>query len=524
MENNTEPQAISPENTKKIADAIRNMQADGVPDDRIKTTIQTYKESLVKKKDQPSENLESPSTSVQGGSSLESQPLQSIEKINQEAFGDYILEAVQSGKITEEQAFLKPSEIFKIAASYDGGIESKLPSSFEELDNTPKYEWGVADFKTLNESELDAAEVSRDAENKVVAETNKVTQKVRDKVLAQIPEDQRTPEGIAKLEQELLDQGVRLNLNPEESGVMGEDQGFLYDAVNSLQSGITNAVTTAATMLEQDYAKSIGYEALRKTELERLSKKITQYDGDVFDSLGKGNFSEAAKLSLNQFGESLPMMAIAAASKNPYIAYTGIATLSSGQRYLDVKNEKWFSDLSEGGKTAYLSVYGGAEAFGEMIGGRVLKRSMTNLLSKNEAFSGNAIKYLTDFFGTQAKMAGKNFAEEGVAEGVTGVTQYVADAMAKGEEITMEGANDAFARSAVSGIGMATVTTGSSVTGKTAMTFLEIAMTPDVKLANKKANEIKEAMKKSSSPDETSVLADKLEEIESIKSLNTKLV
>lgn len=456
------------------------------------------------REDSPSEFLAGPS------------PLPQVEQIKQEAVGEYLNEVYNEGYVSEDEISNPDENIFSTIAE----------RKFQDNSTTPteggfELSWGPKGFGQEGETK-------EQIDNRVRAmileeENDKITTKVKDKLLDTIPEEERTDENISKLEEKLWQEdGVLLNLNPEKDSEIGEEKGMIKSAAIAVQKGVEDVVMSTVANI-QAAKEAVGIPSaiptlgmtlpsaqrlgeMREEELDRLAKKVNQYDGDILDNALNGDFGAAFDLTLQQTGESLPLMAAASVSGSTIGALGALTGLSASKHYQDVKNEEWFKELSSPAKAGYLAAYGGSEGFDLMIGGRILKRAARSAANGSKA----ANKTIADFF----KGYGYDVAQEGATEGATGVAQYVADMAAQGKDITFNGIEDAFVRNAVGGIGGGMVMSG---TARGAGATKAVLNSPDlIKIRNRKADVEKE-IQNAETPQEVQILSAEVDKIDEVK-------
>ena len=194
-----------------------------------------------------------------------------------------------------------------------------------------------------------------------------------------------------------------------------------------------------------------------------MRRNTTQFEQDFFDSLKDSEFSNAARIALNTTAESVPIMLAAgsASLQNPMAGLAMLSSLSAAQVYGEVKDEEWFKKLEPMGQLGYVGIFGLAEGVGELAGARAATRALRGLAVS--ATKEASQKALSQYFKGLVYNGTLNVSENFIGEGITGVTQYVNDAVAKGTEVTLDGAIDAFKRSAAAGVGMAGVLTAPTV-------------------------------------------------------------
>lgn len=357
--------------------------------------------------------------------------------LKSDAYKKYLSENIEKGFLTEDEAnSLAPTDVFELVAT------NKLSS-----DNLQGWGPRVFGTETMSVEEM----TDKIKKSSIQSEIKDLSEKTKNEILATIPEEERTPEKLAELEQELYTKAdLFINLNPEESSVVGLDfnQGLLNTITEKsrllgkvgiqLVSDLTNTIvdiTESATGAEGLEYQPIFLGGLSPKTLElsakELDSKITKYESDSFDALMSGDLMEVANQSINMMIESAPYTAIAALSPNVYASYALIGGLVANQQYNQVKDQDWFTDLNAIEKAGYLTAYGAFEGIGETVGGVVLKNTVKNLLVPS--LKETAENSLKQFIKGYAKSLGISLREEFLAEAVTGVGQLVTDAAAKGE-------------------------------------------------------------------------------------------
>jgi hypothetical protein len=286
---------------------------------------------------------------------------------------------------------------------------------------------------------------------------------VKGTILEAVPEDKRQDkEYLKKLETDLwLEEGVGMDLSGDKRF---NDQNFALDAAAGLARGGRGLFRGLQSVVGIEVDQfGIPYEISDALFDDAMRRNTTQFEQDFYDSLKDSEFSNAARIALNTTAESAPIMiaAGAIALENPYASYALLSSLSAAQTYGDVKNESWFKKLSPMEQLGYVGVAGAAEGAGELAGARAATRALRGLAVS--ATKEASQKALSQYFKGLVYNGTLNVSENFIGEGITGVTQYVNDAVAQGTDVSLDGAIDAFKRSAAAGVGMAGVLTAPTV-------------------------------------------------------------
>lgn len=287
-------------------------------------------------------------------------------------------------------------------------------------------------------------------------------QSVKGKILDSVPEGKKQDEEyLRKLETDLwLNEGIGMDLSGDKRF---NDQNFAADAGLAFVRGARGLIKGIRSVVGIDVDEfGIPYEISDAIFSDTMRRNTTQFEQDFYDSLKDSEFSNAARIALNTTGESAPIMIAAGATalENPLASYALLSTLSAAQTYGDVKSEEWFKDLHPMAQIGYVGVSGAAEGLGELAGARTATRALRGLaVSATKEASEIA---LAQYFKGLIYRGTLNVSENYIGEGLTGATQYVNDAVARGTEVTLDGAVDAFKRNAAAGVGMALVISGPS--------------------------------------------------------------
>jgi hypothetical protein len=339
-------------------------------------------------------------------------------------------------------------------------------------------------------------------------QTSQVNSRLQDftkqEILDKLPEDKRNDkEYLKKVENDLfINQGISLDLSGDKRY---NDQNIFKDFVYNLASGIGNLDygIRSAIGVEVD-SFGLPLESSRQLQQKEFNLNTTKFEQDFYDALTDGDFSNAARIALNTTAQSAPLMGIAAAANfagGPAASYATMAALSAAQSYGDVKNEKWFKDMSDVEALGYVSAMGATEAVGEVVGGRVLTRAMRGVVDAGGKAA--AKKTFNEYFTGLIKGGAVNLTEESLGEAFTGASQYVIDNAAKGEEVTASGIIEAAVRSGAAGLGMAGIITGAGATASTPVYLAgRIGRNFEVTKINKALEVKRNAMSEAQTPEE----------------------
>ena len=263
-------------------------------------------------------------------------------------------------------------------------------------------------------------------------------------------------EEIIKAELDLAnDHGINLDITGD--GILKTGVGTMASAWGNLQTGTMEAARGVNTFVVGggiEALKKIGIELPRELEMflkdefvnnqtvngliDRLSQETRGYEQGLVKSLAEKNYAAAFGMMLDNTSRSLPISVMAGITQGAGMATSmgTLAAMSAGMQYQEVKDQKWFRDMSDAKKAGYLAIMGGAEAIGEYVGGRVLNRVVGDVVKDfgNEA----AKKTLKEFTMGAFEAYGINMAEEYAGEMATSLIQNFVDAKAKGEDIDFD--------------------------------------------------------------------------------------
>ena len=284
-------------------------------------------------------------------------------------------------------------------------------------------------------------------------------QSVKGTILQAVPEDKKQDkEYLKKLETDLwLNEGVGMDLSGDKRF---NDQNFAADAVASLAKGTRGLIKGLQSVVGIDVDPfGIPYKISDALFDDEMRRNTTQFEQDFYDSIKDSEYSNAARIALNTTAQSVPIMLAAGATplQNPMAGLAMLSSLSAAQTYGDVKEQDWFKKLEPMEQLGYVGISGLAEGIGELAGARAATRALRGLAV--DATQKASQKALSQYFKGLVYNGTLNVSENAIGEGITGVTQYVNDAVAQGTDVSLDGAFDAFKRSAASGVGMAGVLT-----------------------------------------------------------------
>ena len=284
-------------------------------------------------------------------------------------------------------------------------------------------------------------------------------QSVKGTILQAVPEDKKQDkEYLKKLETDLwLNEGVGMDLSGDKRF---NDQNFAADAVASLATGARGLIKGLQSVVGIDVDPfGIPYKISDALFDDEMRRNTTQFEQDFYDSIKDSEYSNAARIALNTTAQSVPIMLAAGATplQNPMAGLAMLSSLSAAQTYGDVKEQDWFKKLEPMEQLGYVGISGLAEGIGELAGARAATRALRGLAV--DATQKASQKALSQYFKGLVYNGTLNVSENAIGEGITGVTQYVNDAVAQGTDVSLDGAFDAFKRSAASGVGMAGVLT-----------------------------------------------------------------
>ena len=337
---------------------------------------------------------------------------------------------------------------------------------------------------------------------------------VKGTILEAVPEEKRQDkEYLKKLETDLwLNEGVGMDLSGDRRF---NDQNFALDAAAALARGGRGIVRGLQSVVGIEVDQfGIPYEISDALFDDEMRRNTTQFEQDFYDSLKDSEFSNAARIALNTTAESAPIMLAAGATalENPYASYALLSSLSAAQTYGDVKNEGWFKELSPMEQLGYVGVAGAAEGAGELAGARAATRALRGLAV--DATKEASQKALSQYFKGLVYNGTLNVSENAIGEGITGVTQYVNDAVAKGTDVTLNDAFDAFKRSATAGVGMAGVLTAPTVAVEVPIVLAnKIGRNFEVKKIDAAIKKRKEELLQAANADDRKIIADSILEL-----------
>jgi hypothetical protein len=408
---------------------------------------------------------------------------------------DKIFESIAERKTKESQ--LPPPKI--------GGKEIELfPNQLKGGQRSPEQDAIEAQRQSF--SKRSGATLKVEQENELNSRLQELT---KQEIISKLPEDKRNDkEFLKEIEKDLfLNQGIGLDLSGDkrfnDQNVFKDIAVSLGAGIQSIDYGIRSSLGSGTDMF------GLPLEAGNILAKQGIKYNSTQFEQDVFDAMDDGDFENAARITLNVTANSLPIMAVSAASSfagGPAASYATLAALSAAQTYGDVKDEEWFKEMSDIEALGYVSAMGGTEAFGEIFGGRMLTRAMRSIATS--AGKEIAEKTFKEYIKGVAKAGGVNFYENYLGEAFTGASQYVVDNFAKGEDITAEGIIDAAKRSGASGLGMAgAITTAGAAVSTPLYMANKVGRDFKVLKLNKAIEAKRDAILSAETPDERYALA-----------------
>lgn len=385
-----------------------------------------HNDYFVKKKESSQETTDQSSVSTPSDIGLDSPSVSQTEQVQDSPNQEQSLRAVSDTQSpwqtspSREGGFTAQDIDFE-QAEKDALIKAaQTQIKVQEDAKDPNSPWSKNIFKSQEDTEKARVEDFQ----------KDYAKNLKESILNQIPEDLR---GSQTFEQTLKEQGVNLDITGE--GKIG-NRNILESAGNALKKGGSDLFFTMAWLSnQQNPALKLALETKKKEVGYDLSKKINTYEKNFTESLGSGDFENASGILLNTLGESAPVM-VAAATTGSLGALPSMGVLSGitgAQEYLNVKDEKWFNEMSNLGKVGYVSAMGGFEGFGEMMGGRVINRIAKDVVK--QGFTKTTKSSLSQMLKGAAKSYGVNMSEEALGEAVTSAGQYLAGKIAKGEEI-----------------------------------------------------------------------------------------
>jgi transcriptional regulator with XRE-family HTH domain len=448
-------------------------------------------------------------------------------KLYQDAAMSIIRQGVESGDISEDVVVKnsnQPENIFLAVASARAAKDKTVSPEQERAAALLQNRQRSGEVTAPLESELKTL-TQRNEQQKVERQNQQlqaeIQQKVKQAVINSIPEDKvGDKEYIQKIEDDLfLNQGLALDITGDRKI---NDQGVASDAISSLAAGL-GSLNLGFRSVTDKIVGAFGIPVnteLPKTLLDESRRNaITTFEQDFYDSVKDGNFSNAARQAINLTAESAPLTVAAAAlsyTGNPYAAYATVSALASVQTYGQVQNEEWFKELSPLAQLGYISSTGAAEGVGEMAGGRVLNRAIRGLA--NSATKEASQKALKEYITGMIRAGAINVSEESIGEGITGGSQYVIDALAKGEAVTANGFLDAFKRSAASGAAMAgVISTPTSAASTASYLANKIGSNYQVRKIDNAIKSAKESLLSTENPEDHSVIVSNIVELQKIR-------
>lgn len=182
---------------------------------------------------------------------------------------------------------------------------------------------------------------------------------------------------------------------------------------------------------------------------EEIREKTRAYEGNFLESLLSGNFVDAAAQGMNLTMESLPITAISAVtggggSIGSYLlrSATTLTPIMASREFSEsqVSQDPDIQRLEQSRKVLRSWLYGGAEALGESVTGRIASKNFDILKGSLKATVGRAAAEVGEAGATQtarqiakntaidiAKNMGVDMNQEGISEAVTEMTQMLTD-------------------------------------------------------------------------------------------------
>jgi len=482
---------LSEKDRAKLDGIVQRMSFNKESDDAIQFVVNDFKKKYGVKKKEQAVSPQEPSLAKQEStvSQLPSEPSAKVtpsrqplkpqsearslgldkQSIYNNAARSIVDDAIAKGDITESQVEEQPQveNIFK--AIVDSRAKRITPAiTPREIAETERIQalrqaQGNAPYLQyeLEKSKNRELNLNKRAENEKI--WNELQQSVKGTILEAVPEDKRQDkEYLKKLETDLwLNEGVGMDLSGDKRF---NDQNFAIDAAAALARGGRGIIRGLQSVVGIEVDQfGIPYEISDALFDDEMRRNTTQFEQDFFDSLKDSEFSNAARIALNTTAESAPIMLAAgpASLQNPMAGLAMLSSLSAAQVYGEVKNEEWFKKLEPMGQLGYVGISGLAEGVGELAGARAATRALRGLAVS--ATKEASQKALSQYFKGLVYNGTLNVSENAIGEGITGVTQYVNDAVAQGTDVSLDGAIDAFKRSAAAGVGMAGVLTAPTV-------------------------------------------------------------
>jgi len=182
---------------------------------------------------------------------------------------------------------------------------------------------------------------------------------------------------------------------------------------------------------------------------EEIREKTRAYEGNFLESLLNGNFVDAAAQGMNLTMESLPITAISAVtggggSIGSYLLRSAatLTPIMASREFSEsqVSQDPDIQNLEQSQKVLRSWLYGGAEALGESVTGRIASKNFDILKGSLKSTVGRAAAEVGEDGARQtAKQIAKNTAidiaknmgvdmnQEGISEAVTEMTQMLTD-------------------------------------------------------------------------------------------------
>ena len=524
---------LSEQDRSKLDGIVSSMIANKESDANIQFVVNDFKQKYSVKKKEPSEAsvsqpLEEPSVSDTFRKQTEAERI-GIDKtkLYQDAAMSIIRQGVESGDISEDVVIKnsnQPENIFLAVASARAAKDKTVSPEQERAAALLQNRQRSGEVTAPLESELKTL-TQRNEQQKVERQNQQlqaeIQQKVKQAVIDSIPEDKAgDKEYIQKIEDDLfLNQGLALDITGDRKI---NDQGVATDAIASLAAGLGSlnlGFRSVTDKIVGAFGIPVNTELPKALLDESRRNTITTFEQDFYDSVKDGNFSNAARQAINLTAESAPLTVAAGAlsyTGSPYAAYATVSALASVQTYGQVQNEEWFKELSPLAQLGYISSTGAAEGVGEMAGGRVLNRAIRGLA--NSATKEASQKALKEYITGMIRAGAINVSEESIGEGITGGSQYVIDALAKGEAISANGFIDAFKRSAAAGAAMAgVISTPTSAASTASYLANKIGSNYQVRKIDNAIKSAKESLLSTENPEDHSVIVSNIVELQKIR-------
>ncbi len=442
---------LSEKDRSRLDGIVSKMVANGESDENIQFVVGDFKKKYgaVKKKDESlfgglqdrQESMEAPAPSTSAKTATPSQqPLRkeepksesrklgiSREGIFNSAALSTIQNAVKSGELSEQEISTlggDPQNLFTRIAENRAKNDTRLSPEVERA-QALKQARGPENAAFMDQQIQFAKnkDLNLKTEKYLGAIQEDIKTQVKANILQAIPEDRREdPVYLKKVEDDIwLEEGIGLDLTGDrrynDQNPLLDAAAYLSRGVYSLEKGIKNSIGIDVDRF------GIPYEVSDKLFDESMRRNTTQFEQDFYDSLKDNDYSNAARIALNTTAESAPIMLATApmALENPYAAYAVMSSLSAAQTYGDVKDEKWFKELSPMGKAGYTIGTGAFEGIGELAGSRAAARALRGMaVSSSRKASEEALK---DLSGGAFKRSGVSLSENALGEGRTVVGQ-----------------------------------------------------------------------------------------------------